>query len=87
MNIPTLREEDLEILNPYIPLAKQLGRLAMEFADGRADAITLAYHGGIAGYDTRLLTLAALNGAFESRDRLGELGERAARSPPIAASR
>ena len=35
VNIPTLREEDLEILNPYMPLAKQLGRLAMEFADGR----------------------------------------------------
>jgi D-3-phosphoglycerate dehydrogenase len=68
VNIPTLREEDLEILNPYMPLAKQLGRLAMEFSDGRIDAITLAYHGTIAGYDTRLLTLAALNGAFESRD-------------------
>jgi D-3-phosphoglycerate dehydrogenase len=68
VNIPTLREEDLEILNPYIPLAKQLGRLAMEFANGRAEAITTSYHGGIAGYDTRLLTLAALNGAFESQD-------------------
>jgi D-3-phosphoglycerate dehydrogenase len=68
VNIPSLREEDLEILKPYLPLAKQLGRLAMEFADGRAERIDLAYHGGIAGYDTRLLTLAALNGAFESRD-------------------
>jgi len=68
VNIPALREEDLEILNPYLPLAKQLGRLAMEFANGRADALTIAYHGGIASYDTRLLTMAALNGAFESRD-------------------
>ncbi|MDX6503257.1 MAG: D-3-phosphoglycerate dehydrogenase / 2-oxoglutarate reductase [Gaiellaceae bacterium] len=68
VNIPSLREEDLEILKPYLPLAKQLGRLAMEFADGRAERINLAYHGGIAAYDTRLLTLAALNGAFESRD-------------------
>jgi D-3-phosphoglycerate dehydrogenase len=68
VNIPTLREEDMEVLNPYIPLAKQLGRLAMEFANGRADAFTASYHGGIAGYDTRLLTLGALNGAFESQD-------------------
>jgi D-3-phosphoglycerate dehydrogenase len=68
VNIPALRAEDLEFLSPYLPLAKQLGRLALEFSDGRADAIGLAYHGGIAGYDTRLLTLAALNGAFESRD-------------------
>ena len=50
-----------------IPLAVKLGRLAMELCDGRADRITLAYLGALAERDTRLLTLAALNGAFQGR--------------------
>ena len=45
----------------------KLGRLAMELAGGRAERITLAYYGGLSGYDTRLLTVAALNGAFQGR--------------------
>jgi D-3-phosphoglycerate dehydrogenase / 2-oxoglutarate reductase len=67
VNIPAIRAEDLEALGPYVPLAAKLGRLAMELAGGRADQITLAYYGGLSGYDTRLLTVAALNGAFQGR--------------------
>jgi len=39
----------------------------MELAQGRAERITLSYYGALAGYDTRLLTVAALNGAFQGR--------------------
>jgi D-3-phosphoglycerate dehydrogenase len=67
VNIPAIGAEDLEVLGPYIPLAAKLGRLAMELADGRAERITLSYYGALAGYDTRLLTVAALNGAFQGR--------------------
>jgi D-3-phosphoglycerate dehydrogenase / 2-oxoglutarate reductase len=67
VNIPSIRPEDLDVLGPFIPLAAQLGRLAMELADGRAEAIELAYYGALASYDTRLLTVAALNGAFQGR--------------------
>ncbi|MGZ4258537.1 MAG: NAD(P)-dependent oxidoreductase, partial [Gaiellaceae bacterium] len=67
VNIPSIRAEDLELLGPYIPLAAKLGRLAMELAGGRAEQITLSYYGALAGYDTRLLTVAALNGAFQGR--------------------
>jgi len=67
VNIPSLRAEDMEALAPYVPLAAQLGRLAMELAEGRADRIELAYHGALSQYDTRLLTVAALNGAFQGR--------------------
>ena len=59
--------DDLEVLGPYIPLAGQLGRLAMELAHGRAAEIVLTYFGGLSDYDTRLLTVAALNGAFQGR--------------------
>jgi D-3-phosphoglycerate dehydrogenase len=68
VNIPALREEDLAILGPYLPLAVKLGRLAMELAGGRAEKIEVSYYGNMAGYDTRLVTLAVLNGAFEDRE-------------------
>ena len=67
VNIPSVGAEDLDVLGPFIPLATKLGRLAMELSEGRADRITLGYLGALAERDTRLLTLAALNGAFEGR--------------------
>jgi D-3-phosphoglycerate dehydrogenase len=67
VNIPAIRAEDLESLGPFVPLAAKLGKLALELAGGRADRITLSYDGGLSGYDTRLLTVAALNGAFQGR--------------------
>ena len=56
VNIPAIGAEDLEVLGPYVPLAAKLGRLAMELAGGRADEIVVTSYGGIAEYDTRLLT-------------------------------
>jgi len=67
VNIPSIGAEDLEVLGPFIPLAAALGRLAMELAGGRAERIELAYYGSLSSYDTRLLTIAALNGAFQGR--------------------
>ncbi len=67
VNIPSIGAEDLEALGPFIPLAATLGRVAMELAGGRAERIELAYYGALSGYDTRLLTIAALNGAFQGR--------------------
>jgi D-3-phosphoglycerate dehydrogenase / 2-oxoglutarate reductase len=67
VNIPVIGAEDLEVLGAYIPLAAKLGRLAMELAEGRVDELRLTYFGGLAQYDTRLLTVAALNGAFQGR--------------------
>ena len=67
VNIPVVGAEDLEVLGPYIPLAAQLGRLAVELAGGHSRRISLSYNGAIAEHDTRLLTVAALNGAFQGR--------------------
>jgi D-3-phosphoglycerate dehydrogenase / 2-oxoglutarate reductase len=67
VNIPAIRAEDLEVLGAYVPLAAKLGRLAMELSGGRADRIELTYYGNLSEYDTRLLTAAALNGAFQGR--------------------
>ena len=67
VNIPVIGAEELESLGPYIPLAAKLGRLAMELAEGRADEIVVTTYGGLANYDARLLTVSALNGAFQGR--------------------
>ena len=67
VNIPTIGAEDREVLAPFVPLCVRLGRLAMELSEGRADSINLTYFGTLADYDTRLLTAAALNGAFQER--------------------
>jgi D-3-phosphoglycerate dehydrogenase len=55
------------VLGPLIPLASKLGRFAAELVGGRAQRIALEYYGVLADYDTRLLTVAALNGAFQGR--------------------
>jgi D-3-phosphoglycerate dehydrogenase len=39
----------------------------MELAGGHAERIGLSYDGDLSAYDTRLLTVAALNGAFQGR--------------------
>jgi len=67
VNIPAIGADDLEVLGPFVPLAAKLGRLAVELARGELSEIQLEYYGELAEYDTRLLTVAALNGAFEGR--------------------
>ena len=65
VNIPTVGAEDLEVLGPYIPLAAGLGLFAMELAGGDVRKLQIEVYGELADYDTRLLTVAALNGAFQ----------------------
>jgi D-3-phosphoglycerate dehydrogenase len=67
VNIPVIGAEELESLGPFIPLAAKLGCLAMELSEGKADEIIVTTYGGLADYDTRLLTVSALNGAFQGR--------------------
>jgi D-3-phosphoglycerate dehydrogenase / 2-oxoglutarate reductase len=65
VNIPTVGADDLEVLGPYVPLAAKLGRLALDMAGGEVRKIGIEVYGELAEYDTRLLTVAALNGAFQ----------------------
>ena len=47
----------MEVLGPFLPLATQLGRLAMALAEGSSvERIEAAFMGRIADFDTRLLT-------------------------------
>jgi D-3-phosphoglycerate dehydrogenase / 2-oxoglutarate reductase len=67
VNIPVVEQADLEVLGPFIPLAARLGRLATALSAVRPARIVVAAHGPLSGYDTRLLTVAALNGVFQDR--------------------
>jgi D-3-phosphoglycerate dehydrogenase / 2-oxoglutarate reductase len=68
VNIPSVGAEDMEVLGPFLPLARHLGRLAMSLAEGSSvERIEAAFMGRIADFDTRLLTLAVISGALEGR--------------------
>ncbi len=67
VNIPIVDQADLEVLGPFIPLASQLGRIAVGLAAGPPRRIAVAAYGPLSEYDTRLLTAAALNGSFQGR--------------------
>jgi D-3-phosphoglycerate dehydrogenase len=68
VNIPAIGAEDMQVLGPFLPLARQLGRLAMELAEGSSvERIEAAFMGRIADFDTRLLTLAVIQGALQGR--------------------
>ena len=45
----------------------KLGALVVELAGGNPTRLEFAYLGRLAEHDTRLLTVAALNGAFQGR--------------------
>ena len=84
LNTPVVDAADFEVLRPFLPLAAKLGRLALELTTGAPSGLTVAAHGPLAAHDVRLLTVAALNGAFEGRvDRLVN----AINAPLIAAER
>ena len=67
VNVPAVPPEELEFLGPFLPLAAMLGELAFELAGGNPSRLELEYLGELARRDTRLLTVAALNGAFRGR--------------------
>ena len=65
VNIPAISPEDMDLLGPFVPLVERLARLAMALAEGSSvDRIEVEYFGRIAERDTRLLTLAVLQGAL-----------------------
>jgi len=55
-----------ETLRPFLPLAERLGRLFASLVGSAPLQIEVCTEGDIAGYDTRILTLAASKGFFAS---------------------
>jgi D-3-phosphoglycerate dehydrogenase / 2-oxoglutarate reductase len=53
-----------ETLRPYLPLAERLGRLLASLVDVAPATLEVCCDGEIAGYDTRIVSLAAMKGFF-----------------------
>ncbi|MBJ7459114.1 MAG: phosphoglycerate dehydrogenase, partial [Thermoleophilaceae bacterium] len=54
VNIPKVGSEDMKILEPFIPLAGRLGKLAVSLAETPAvDSIEIDFQGRLANFDTR----------------------------------
>ena len=87
VNIPAIAAEDMEALGPFLPLATQLGRLAMALAEGSSvERIEAAFLGRIADFDTRLLGLAVIVGALQGAPRSRSTSSTPRRWPSSAGS-
>jgi D-3-phosphoglycerate dehydrogenase len=65
VNAPSISAEDLELLSPFLPLCRQLGRLATALAPcGSIDRIEIECHGRIGERDTGPLGIAVVLGAL-----------------------
>jgi D-3-phosphoglycerate dehydrogenase len=65
VNIPAISPADMEVLGPFVPLCRQLGRLAVTLAAGSSiDRLEVEYLGRIGERDTRLLSVAVLMGVL-----------------------
>jgi D-3-phosphoglycerate dehydrogenase len=64
VNLPAVAAEDLEVVGPFVPLCRRLGRLGVALAGG-ADRVEVELLGRIAERDTRPLAVAALLGVLE----------------------
>jgi len=67
VNIPLAPGEDADELMPFLGLCEKLGKLIVQIADGPVDAFEIGYGGGIARYDTRILTLGVLQGVLADK--------------------
>jgi D-3-phosphoglycerate dehydrogenase len=67
VNIPQVQADEMEVLGPFLPVATQLGRLAVGLCEHGLERIDVTYDGALAEHDTRLLTAAVIMGAFQSR--------------------
>ena len=67
VNVPLAPGEDADELMPFLGLCEQLGKVVVQVAEGPVDAFEIAYGGGIARYDARILTLGVLQGVLAGK--------------------
>ncbi len=64
VNLPVPAEID-ESVRLFLPLAEKLGLLLTHLVEGHVDEIEVEYLGGLAEYETGVLTVAVLKGFFQ----------------------
>jgi len=65
VNIPSVSQEAMAAIGPFLPLAETLGQLMSAIAEGPLAKVVVHYEGELAEHDTRLLTLAVTKGLVE----------------------
>ncbi|MGH2494654.1 MAG: phosphoglycerate dehydrogenase [Ktedonobacteraceae bacterium] len=66
VNAPLILPETLKVLQPYMLLVEQMGRLYTQLQPGPLNKIEIACSGEIANYDLRPLQVALIKGLLES---------------------
>jgi len=64
VNVPSVSDEVLANVGPYISLGEMLGSLHMQIADGSVEEVNLEFSGDLADQDTGPVTVALLKGLF-----------------------
>jgi D-3-phosphoglycerate dehydrogenase len=64
VNIPAVSAHVLEVIGPYLPLAREMGQLIGVLAKGAISPLRIEFEGEIAGLDTRLLSSAVIVGVL-----------------------
>ncbi len=65
VNLPILRNEDLNVIKPYLRLGELLGKLYLQLQKKPVKRVVVDYCGTVANLDTAVITRAVLRGLFE----------------------
>lgn len=65
VNLPTMLNEELEYLKPYISLAEKMGQIYYQMEKSPIDRVELTFCGPITRNETEMLTVAFLKGLLE----------------------
>jgi len=66
VNAPFIPPEMMPTLNPFMQVARSLGKLASQLSEGQMNALTIKYEGEITRYDTNAIKAALLGGLLEN---------------------
>lgn len=64
VNIPAVSAQVLEVIGPYLPLAREMGQVIGQLAAGAVSPLRIEFEGEIAGLDTRMLCSAVIAGVL-----------------------
>ncbi len=64
VNIPAVSAQVLEIIGPYLPLAREMGQLVGVLSGGAVSPLRIEFEGEIAALDTRMLSTAVIAGVL-----------------------
>ncbi len=65
VNMPSVDPEILKEIKPYLDLAEKLGKLAVQFAEGRITDVNIQYSGEVANYSVGPISTAFIKGLLE----------------------